>query len=104
MTKTGIKMSVDINEYNKYKERMKMNENEETGNFEHYMLEICDLLENGDVAIDFAERDQPHEATVIRIIADIVRNELEAIRVMNELHEEFQAWLGQKDDDKEATE
>jgi len=81
-----------------------MNEYEESlGDFERYMLEICDLLENGDVAIDFAERDQPHEATVIRIIADIVRNELEAIREMNKIHEEFQAWLEQKDDDKEAT-
>ena len=103
-------MSVSIEEYNeykKYKERMKMKNNmKETGDFEGYMLEICDLLENGDAAIDFAERDQVHEATVIRIIADIVRNELEAIRVMREIREH--GILGAleratKDDDKEAT-
>ena len=80
MTKDGVKMSVDINEYEKYKERRNMtNELKETGDFEGYMLEILDLLENGDAAIDFAERDQEHEATVIRIIASIVRDELHAI-------------------------
>lgn len=63
------------------------NNMKETGDFEGYMLEICDLLENGDAAIDFAERDQAHEATVIRIIADIVRTELETINVMKELRE-----------------
>tara|TARA_R110002020_G_scaffold118792_3_gene271333 strand:+ start:2390 stop:2665 length:276 start_codon:yes stop_codon:yes gene_type:complete len=73
---------------NNEKERKKMKNNmKETGDFEGYMLEICDLLENGDAAIDFAERDQAHEATVIRIIADIVRTELETINVMKELRE-----------------
>ena len=98
MTKTGVKMSVDINEYNeynKYKEMKKMRHYDEQnlGDFECYMQEICDLLENGDVAIDFTERDQPHEATVIRIIADLVRTELEGIRSLRELHDEFQTWL-----------
>tara|TARA_R110000824_G_scaffold316024_1_gene503189 strand:+ start:988 stop:1233 length:246 start_codon:yes stop_codon:yes gene_type:complete len=65
------------------------NELKETGDFEGYMLEICDLLENGDASIDFAERGQAHEATVIRIIANLVRDELDSIRTMREMEQ----WL-----------
>ena len=96
MTKDGVKMSVDINEYEKYKERNKMsnkNDMKETGDFEGYMLEILDLLENGDAAIDFAERDQEHEATVIRIIASIVRDELHAIETGRRIDAAFAFYL-----------
>ena len=80
------------------------NDMKETGDFEGYMLEICDLLENGDAAIDFAERDQAHEATVIRIIAGIVRNELNSIIEMRRIRVEFAKFYeSDKDDDKGAT-
>ena len=99
MTKDGVKMSVDINEYEKYKERRNMtNELKETGDFEGYMLEILDLLENGDAAIDFAERDQEHEATVIRIIASIVRDELHAIETGRRIDAAFAFYLEGEDE------
>ena len=94
MTKDGVKMSVDINEYEKYKERRNMtNELKETGDFEGYMLEILALLENGDAAIDFAERDQVHEATVIRIITNLVRDELHAIETGRRIDAAFAFYL-----------
>jgi len=71
--------------------------------FERIMLEVCDLLENGDAALDFVERGQAHEATVIRIIACIVRNELDSIRFMRELRKGFPFTPSKEDDDVGAT-
>jgi hypothetical protein len=46
--------------------------------YEYLMETICDLLENGDVAMDFEEK--PAQAQTIRILAKIVGDELEGIR------------------------
>ena len=45
------------------------------------METICDLLENGDVALDF--EDEPAQAQTIRILANIVGAELDALRTRN---------------------
>ena len=49
-----------------------------SGVYEYLMETICDLLENGDVAMDF--ESEPAQAQTIRILAKIVRGELEGIR------------------------
>ena len=74
------------------------NDMKETGDFEGYMLEILDLLENGDAAIDFAERDQVHEATVIRIITNLVRDELHAIETGRRIDAAFAFYLEGEDE------
>ena len=55
-------------------------------------------MENGDAAIDFAERDQEHEATVIRIIASIVRDELHAIETGRRIDAAFAFYLEGEDE------
>ncbi len=51
--------------------------------YENLMVGILDLLENGDAALDFETK--PHMATVIRIISNIVRDELDAIDYVKSL-------------------
>ena len=51
--------------------------------YENLMVEILDLLENGDVALDF--EDKPHMMPTIRIIANIVRDELAALDTVKTL-------------------
>ena len=45
--------------------------------------DICDILEGGDVALDF--EDAPHKATTIGCIMAIVSNELSNMRATDEL-------------------
>ena len=49
--------------------------------YEYLMETICDLLENGDVALDFEH--EPAQAQTIRILANIVGAELDALRTRN---------------------
>ena len=51
--------------------------------YENLMVEILDLLENGDVALDF--EGKPHMITTIRIIANIVRDEVIALNAVKTL-------------------
>ncbi len=51
--------------------------------YEQILSEVLEVLEGGDVALDFEER--PSAATTIRIIADIAGNALKGLRATREL-------------------
>jgi hypothetical protein len=51
--------------------------------YENILCELLEVLEGGDVALDFEE--MPSAATTIRIIADIAGNALKGLRATREL-------------------
>ena len=58
-------------------------EDNPTNNYQSLLEELNDVLEGGDVSLDF--EDSPAAATTIRIISDIVGNALRGIKSIEEL-------------------
>ena len=66
--------------------------------YEEILLSMCDMLENGDVMLDFV--DEPNRMTTLSIIHSIIADQLkkvktqkEVLRLLNPFHND--------DDDKE---
>jgi len=57
--------------------------------YEEILNQVIDVLEGGDVALDFEEYS-PSAATTIRIIASIAGNALDGIRAIRELNDAIQ--------------
>jgi hypothetical protein len=53
--------------------------------YKQILSEILDILEGGDVSLDFEH--MPTAATSIRIIADIAKNALSGIEEIQKVHE-----------------
>jgi len=53
------------------------------GRYKDILCEISDVLEGGDVSLDF--EDAPSAATTIRIIQDIVSNALDGINSLEKI-------------------
>ena len=60
-----------------------MTEEKQVDYYEQILSEVLDVLEGGDIALDFEE--MPSAATTIRIIADIAGNALKGMRATREL-------------------
>mgnify|MGYP003653119316 CR=1 FL=1 len=60
-----------------------MNMNKLMEHYKDILCEISDILEGGDVSLDF--EDAPSAATTIRIIQGIVSNALDGISAFEEL-------------------
>lgn len=60
-----------------------MTEEKQVDYYEQILSEVLEVLEGGDVALDFEE--MPSAATTIRIIADIAGNALKGMRATREL-------------------
>ena len=60
-----------------------MTEEKQVDYYEQILSEVLEVLEGGDIALDFEE--MPSAATTIRIIADIAGNALKGMRATREL-------------------
>lgn len=58
---------------------------ETTEQYKRILREILDILEGGDVSLDF--EDAPSAATTLRIIANIAGTALRGVEAIEELHE-----------------
>jgi hypothetical protein len=60
-----------------------MTEEKQVDYYEQILSEVLDVLEGGDIALDFEE--MPSAVTTIRIMADIAGNALKGMRATREL-------------------
>ena len=71
---------------------------ETTEQYKRILREILDILEGGDVSLDF--EDAPSAATTLRIIANIAGTALRGIESIEELKRILDKEFGDEEDDK----
>ena len=71
---------------------------ETTEQYKRILREILDILEGGDVSLDF--EDAPSAATTLRIIANIAGTALRGVESIEELKRILDKEFGDEEDDK----